>query len=337
MEVRSENILIVDINGDQSHDELLIYIQASQAAAPIRKLCCSTSARAAQFSIQHPLFSFIQNTPTLEIVEFSSYVENASIGAILDAVHQNHSIHTIRLCEIDCSAYAIQKLMERKMKWKVQDCRFIGQPSTLNESTSYVEELSIESNDPSVMDFMAGFRSWPFLRHLSIDFELNLHLLQRIIRAAPILQKLTMCNLYFRDPDELQLCATIAFNAPSPDLKWHLNDCDFHPNTMAVLENIVQSENAKLMRIQFTLSNFFNNAIYEVLQIFMSESLRVGNLDIIDDGDRMLEILPLLRQEQPFPTAYYPCTSIHLTIHTKSLERYCDIVESIQHWEPRVK
>jgi len=51
----------------------------------------------------------------------------------------------------------------------------------------------------------------------------------------------------------------------------------------------------------------------------------------------MLDILPLLRQEQPFPSTYYPCTSIYLTIDTDSLERYCDIIESIQNWTPRVK
>jgi len=335
MEVRLENILTVDIKGNQSHDELSTYIQAKQEAALIRHLACTIQVRNEELGHQHPLFSFIQNTPTLEDVDFYSMNGNASIDAFLDAIIQNHSIHSIRLHEIDCSAYAIQKLLERKMKWEVSDCRFLGHPYTLNESTSNIEELDIQSNDLSVMDFMARIRSWPFLRQLSIDFELNLHLLEHIIPAAPILQELTMNNFDFHDPDELLSCATIVFNAPSPDLKWHLDDCNFHPKTMAVLETIVKSENAKLMRFQFTLLNKSNNDIYQVLRTIMSESSCVGNLDISDEhGDRMLEILPLLRQEQP---SYYPCTSIHLTIHTDCLQRYRDIINSIQHWSLRVK
>jgi len=49
----------------------------------------------------------------------------------------------------------------------------------------------------------------------------------------------------------------------------------------------------------------------------------------------MLEILPLL-QEQPVPGAIYPCTSIHLTIDNHPLERYREVIDSIQHWTPRV-
>ncbi len=49
-----------------------------------------------QFGIQHPLFSFIQSTTTLKHEEISSYSgEKASINAFLDAIHQNHSIHTV--------------------------------------------------------------------------------------------------------------------------------------------------------------------------------------------------------------------------------------------------
>jgi len=48
----------------------------------------------------------------------------------------------------------------------------------------------------------------------------------------------------------------------------------------------------------------------------------------------MLKILPLLRQQQPFPTAYYPCTSICLTIDNDSLEQCHEIIDSIQHWTP---
>jgi len=111
--VPSKNILFVEIKRNQSHEELLTYIQAQQAAAPIRKLNCSIHVREEEFGIQHPLFSFIRSTTTLEHVKFSSYGgENASIDAFLDAVHQNHSIHTVDLFQIDCSAGTIQKLME---------------------------------------------------------------------------------------------------------------------------------------------------------------------------------------------------------------------------------
>jgi len=172
---------------------------------------------------------------------------------------------------------------------------------------------------------------------LYIGFELNLQperLFKHIIPAAPILQELTLHTCFFRDPDMLQSCATLVFNSPSPDLKWHLNNCRFYPNTIAVLEEIVKSEKAKSMWIE--VSCWYDQ--YKMLQTIMSESSCVGKLDIIDkNGDYMLKILPLLRQEQPFPTACYPCTSIRLTIDKDSLEQYPDIIDSIQHWTPRVK
>jgi len=130
----------------------------------------------------------------------------------------------------------------------------------------------------------------------------------------------------------LQSCTTIVFNSPSPDLKWHVNHCRFYPNTMAILEKIVKSEKAKLLRIKF---NFFYG-YYQLVQTIMTESSCVGNLDIIvEHGDP--KIIPLLRQQQPFPTAYYPCTSIRLISDTYSLEQNRDIIESIPHWTPRVK
>jgi len=88
----------------------------------------------------------------------------------------------------------------------------------------------------------------------------------------------------------------LVFNSPSPDLKWHLNDCKFFPNTMAVLENIIKSEKAKSMWIKLTLQKFLNGTDnYQVLPTILSESLHVGNSDIIDEhGDAMLDILLLL-------------------------------------------
>jgi len=279
MAVPSENILQVEINGNQSHDELVRYIQAQQEEAPIRVLGCHIHVREEEFGVQHPLFSFIRSTSTLEEVQFSSFgSENVSVDAFLDAISQNHSIHTVALFQIDFSAYAIQKLMERKIKWTLHECCFIEHPSSRSESTSCnIEELFIRENDPSVMDFIARIPSWPSLRQLlSIGIPLDLqvvHLLEHIIHAAPILQELRLTFIRFDDPDMLQSCATIVFNA---DLKWHLDHCDFHQNTLAVLENMIKSEKAKLMRIELTWFSFK----YELLRTIMNESSCVGNLDI---------------------------------------------------------
>jgi len=102
----SENILLVDINGNHSHDDLLTYIQAKQKEAPIRQLHCSIHVHEEEFGIEQSLFSFIQGT-TMEHVSFSSFGGNACIDAFLDAISQNHSIHSIDLFKIDFSAYAV--------------------------------------------------------------------------------------------------------------------------------------------------------------------------------------------------------------------------------------
>jgi len=350
MAVPSENTLLwVEINGNQSHDELVRYIQAKQKEdAPIRQLFCRIHVREEEFGIiQDALLSLIESTSTLEEVNFSSRgSENVSVDAFLDAVSQNHSIHTVELFEIDCSADAIQKLMERKINWSLCSCRFIGHPSSCNKSTfCNVEELSIQDNDPSVTEFMAGIPSWPLLRQLSIDGIMGIpldlqfvHLLAHIIRGAPILQELALHFIHFEDPDVLQSFSTLVFNAPSPDLKWHLYDCRFHPNMMAILENTVKSEKAKSMWIKLNLSNeSWSRCNYQVLRTIMSESSCVGKLDLNDqNGDTFLEILPLL-QEQPFPSTYYLCTSIHPTIRTEFLEQYHEILDSVQHWTPCMK
>jgi len=107
---------------------------------------------------------------------------------------------------------------------------------------------------------------------------------------------------------------------------------------MAILEKIVKSEKAKSMQVKLSLGNdSWSRFNYQVLQTIMSESSCVGNLDLNDqNGDTFLELLPLL-QEQPFPSTYYPCTSIHLTIRMEFLEQYREIFDSVQHWTPHVK
>jgi len=163
---------------------------------------------------------------------------------------------------------------------------------------------------------------------LPLDLQF-VHLLEHIIRGAPILQELELHNIDFDVPDVLQSLSMLVFNAPSPDLKWHLNNCEFNPNMMAVIEKIVKSEKAKSMRIKLTSHHFLNDtAHYQMLlRTILSEASLVGNLDIIDEhGDAILDILPLLQKEQPFPSTYYPCTSIHFTICMEFLERYRDII-----------
>jgi len=357
MKIPSENILSVRIEGDQSHDELLTFIQAKQEAAPIRQLDCTIYVREEEFDVQHPLFSFIQSTPTLEHVFFFSLDGNASIDAFLDAVSQHDSIHTVRLWNIDCSAYAVEKLMQRKIRWEVHGCRFIGHPSSCSEHTSYVEELDIKDNNSSVIDFMLTFRAWPLLRRLSITdrwakfpfpkrfiIRLHLHFLrfgEHIIPGAPNLQELTLHYFHFQDPAMFQSVATMVFNSPSPNLKWHLNYCRFHPNTMTVLEEIVKCQKAKSMRVNLRLCKFH----YGVFRTFMSDSSCLGDLDVsFEDscsleygatGDPVSEMLPVL-QEQPFPSAY-PCTSIDFTINTPRFNQYREVIDSISQWTPRVK
>ena len=71
----SENILLVDINGNHSHDDLLTYIQAKQKeglAGWLFYLCIYVHEQ--EFGIQCALFSIIQGTTTFENVSFSSLV-----------------------------------------------------------------------------------------------------------------------------------------------------------------------------------------------------------------------------------------------------------------------
>jgi len=92
--------------------------------------------------------------------------EKVFIDVFLDAISQNHSIHTVWLNKVVCSAYAVEKLMEQKMQWEFSDCDIIGHPVSHNNCTSYVEELKLNlgSYDLSVIEFMLHFRSWLLLR-----------------------------------------------------------------------------------------------------------------------------------------------------------------------------
>jgi len=359
MKISPKNVLLVNIKGRQSREKLLTFIQAKQKGAPIRRLdCCIYICE--EFDVQHPLFSIIQSTTTLEHVVFFSFSgRKASIDAFLDAVTQNDSIHTVELWNIDCSTYAVQKLMQRKIRWEIHGCRFIGHPSSQEDECSCnVEELSIENdNDPSVINFMLTYRSWPLLRRLSIrertgsilleerdKIELDLHYLQfgeHIIAGAPILQELALQYFHFQDPAMFQPVATIVFHSPSPNLKWHLNDCKFHPDTLAVLETIVKNEKAKLMRVNLRLCQ--NH--YGVFRTFMSASSCLGHLDVSYEhrntldygphGDPILEMLPVL-EGHPFSSPY-PRTSIHFTIDIPHFNQYREVIDSIPNWTSRVK
>jgi len=367
MEIPSENSLSVDIDGDhdQSHKQLLADIQQRQKrVALIRQLNCTIYIPEKEFSVQHPLYSFILNTPTLEQVNFDNRNwkgNDVPIDALIDAVCQNKSIHTVNFRWMHFSDVVAQKLMEQKIRWNVEDCHFTstGDPSSCNKATSicYLEELDlrINKNDMSFVVFMMNFQSWPLLRRLSIaektdiplDWQKLVHLLEHVIRGSPNLQEMTLRYFLFRDPTMLQSVAAmiVGNNAASsssssaPDLKWHFDYCKFHPDTNVVWEKIVKSEKAKSMRVSLRLDKDHCG----LLQTLMSNSSCLGDLDINDEGGDLHNIpygnffhmLPLL-QEQPSPSAY-PRTSIILNSHMYVSERYQEVIDSIPHWACHVK
>jgi len=92
MEIPSENSLWVGIHGDTySHEQLLASIQQRQRVALIRQLDCTIYIPEKEFSVQHPLYSFIRNTPTLEQVNCDNRNwkgNDVPIDALIDAVCQ---------------------------------------------------------------------------------------------------------------------------------------------------------------------------------------------------------------------------------------------------------
>jgi len=133
-------------------------------------------------------------------------------------------------------------------------------------------------NDLSVIEFMSRFQSWPLLRRLEITgLRHDLQLVEKIIRGAPNLQELTLCYFNFKDSATLKSLATVVCNDPSADLKWHLNFCKLHQNTIVIWEEIVTWEKAKLMRISFEVRDAGH---CKVLQAIMSEYSCVGDLNL---------------------------------------------------------
>jgi len=197
---------------------------------------------------------------------------------------------------------------------------------------------------------MPSFRSWPSLRRLEIwGMEHNLQLVEKIIRGAPILQELTLYYFNFEDPAVLQSLAAVACNAPSVDLKWHLNFCEYHPNTIAVWEEIVTWEKAKSMRVSFEVRDVGH---CKVAQAILSQSSCVGELhvkcfsnrgcsggimgDFAFEFDQTLQqLLRTLHKQQL--TSANPLTSLEFNMHTTYLEQYLGVIASIPHWTPRVK
>jgi len=331
MTVPLQNYLSVKLERNQSHGELLSYIQAKQKYGPIRQLNCCIYGRHEVFSVQHPLVSFCQSTPSLEHVAFICWDENVSIDAFLDAVSQNESIHTVILRRVDCSASVVQKLLERKIRWELESCRFIGHPSNRDEYTCNVEELKLDVTygDSSVIDFMSNFRSWTFLRRLSIwGIRQNLQVEENFIRGAPVLQQLTLRYYDFCDPAMLHSFATVIRNASSADLRLHLDQCTFHLNTMGILEKIVTWEKAKSMRVSLDMSRDH----CKVLRTILSDSSCLGYLDVnynsMQHDDFVLQGILQALQEPPFPSAY-PLTAVKLLMNSTYLERYHEFIESI--------
>jgi len=175
----------VDLTHNQTHDKLLSYLQKS---APIRQLECCIRVQREQINVQHPLFTFLQSTPTLERVTFNGYYSyfssdnhgrseyllalsrnehvtfndyvSSHFDEFLDAVSQNDSIRTVKLWGIYCSAFAVHKLMQRKIHWEVRDCHIISrQDLSRDDYTCYVEELKLDIKDDawSVLDLLLHF------------------------------------------------------------------------------------------------------------------------------------------------------------------------------------
>jgi len=355
MKIPLENILKVEIHGNQSDEELLTFIQAKQDKAPIWQLACYIF-HDKEFGIEHPLVSFIRSTPTLKHVEFWSKINDgyASIDAFLDATSQNPSIHTVKLYNIKCSAIVAEKLMQRKIQFKVCRVQCIGHLSHRNgyEYTCNVEELEIVKHDPHFIDFLLNFKSWPLLCRLTIEGymfttfpyplgsnQADLHV-EHVIGGAPILQEFKVSEYTFWNPAVLQSCATAVFNAPSPDLKWHLDNCLIHPGMMTVFEEIIKHEKAKLMWVSLrTLS--LKNQFCILRTIMCQSSCHLGDLDVtyVDEHGHSCRVLTLLSilTKQTF-TCAYPRTLIHLVMDLAEDSKLCrNVIKSIPHWTPRVK
>jgi len=171
-----------------------------------------------------------------------------------------------------------------------------------------------------------------------------LQLVEKIIRGAPILQEMTLHQFHFKDPAVLKSLATVACNAPSENLKWHLNICEVHPNPnmIAVWEEIVTWEKAKSMRVTLEVRSVGH---IELLRIIMSDSSCVRDLDVtygvtnhanfVDKGGPALEMLKIL-QEQTFSSTCL-LTSVDLLINTTCFKLYHTFIDSIPKWTPCVK
>jgi len=72
-----------------------------------------------------------------------------------------------------------------------------------------------------------------------------------MICGAPNLQELTLHNFLYNDPAVLLSVAAmmVGNNSSSPKLKWHLDFCNFHPNTIYIWEEIIKRAKAKLVQV----------------------------------------------------------------------------------------
>jgi len=170
---------------------------------------------------------------------------------------------------------------------------------------------------------------------------MDLGLLENIIRGAPILEELTLQLFHFDDPAMLHSVAMVLWNDSSPDLKCHLNDCRFHPNTIPIWQEIVSWEKTKFIRVTVELRNVGD---IELLRSIISESSCVRALDVTvtdffanftSNGGPVLEMVKIL-QEQTFSSPY-PLMSVKLLINTKYVKQYHEVIESIPQWTPCVK
>jgi len=350
MTIPDENILSVCLNEFSTHHKLLSYLQAKKKGAPIRQLYCRLGFQK-DFSIHHPLFSLIQSTPTLEHVLFDNTIcKYTSIKVFLDAVSQNHSIHTVSLSGIECSAQVLAKLMDRKIRWTVYCCRLTGQHSHCNEYTCNAEALTLRTDirDSTVTDFLSRIRAWPLLRQLYIAGCCeNFHFVQNIVCGAPVLRELRTRTFHFDDPAALLSLASSICHHSSADLKWEICNCSFSTNIISTLEEIVSWEKAKLMRV--TLDVKVDDDC-QVLSALMIDSSCLGELEISysyshpynfdihlsQPPDCILPQMFQALQQQHFPSKY-TSASVQFSFDMTCFKNCHQVIASIPHWTPRVK
>jgi len=173
----------------------------------------------------------------------------------------------------------------------------------------------------------------------------NLQFVEKIVRGAPILKEVTLHGPHFEDPAILSALSVCAYNAASPDLKWHLHYWHYNSKSIAITREIVTWEKAKSMSFSLKIANFDHSC--ETLRAIMSDSSRVFDLNmryyecncdckflrfLFPRDPALNQILKALQK----PNAH-PLISVRFQIETTHFEQNHKLIESIPQWSPRVK